>query len=210
MKSDRYKVLLVTAALMMSFSLTACGGNDTSAEIDKTEKTTVAETEKTTEATTQKTTEAEEEKASDTATEAKSEEKPEEEKAVTMYTTESITLHKDASKDGEDLGVVPIGSTIEAFEISGDYIRIIYDGKEGYVLKDYVTEDKAVMEKAVEASKEAAKQAQTSNSDSSASSSGDEEIVESESSSSDDDSKSETKKKKKKKNEECLDDGLLN
>lgn len=194
MKLDRYKCYLAAAALALT--LTGCGGDEA--------KTTEAEQESTTEATEQAASEdsdttAEEGKSDSEAVansdvENESTDNTETENtetadnkaaAVTMYTTESITLRKEASGSSENLGVVAIGSTIEAYETSGDYIRVTYDGKEGYVLKDYVTEDKETADKAVEASKQA--QAESS------------------------DSKSSGKKEKKKKaNTECLENGLLN
>ncbi len=110
--------------------------------------------------------------------------------AVTMYTTESITLRREAAGSAENLGVVPVGSTLQAFEVSGSYIRVLYDGKEGFVLKDYVTGDKDAADQAVEAAKQAA--AQERKSDGSGKKS------------------DKDKSDKKKKDKECLDNGLLN
>lgn len=183
------------AALSAGLCLTACGGGDVAAVTEQNlesvsvnnsefvDNHSAADTEENVEVTTEtdkeptterKMSEGEESDKEDTDVETTD--------SVTMYTTESITLHKEASASSEDLGVVAVGSTVQAYETSGDYIKISFDGKEGYVLKDYVTEDKDIADKALETVQKAATKS--------------------------DEKKSSGKDKSK--NTECLENGLLN
>lgn len=188
----RYKSFMITTLMLAGICLTACGNTaDTRVETGSTEIVSDNETSddlksQTSEDNTEDvakddvTTEnADEDKAYDVAANSESAD------GVTMYATESVTLHEEASGSGNDLGVVPIGSELKTYETSGDYIKVEFDGKDGYILKEYVTEDKSVADKAVEASKETAKKESSGK-------------------------KSSDKEKQKKKDKECLDNGLLN
>ena len=203
MSYKRYKYIAIAAALFMGISLTACGAD--SSNVTSTEEAAVSEVggeASSDEAEVSETNDSDDEKAADTEEETTTEADKESEADsstgneadsdgdfVTMYTTESITLHKEASGSSEDMGVIAIGSEVQAGEVSGDYIKVTFDGKEGYVLKEYVTDDKGTADKAVADSKEAAKKTTTKS----------------------DDKKSSGKSSKdKKKSTECLDNGLLN
>lgn len=184
--------LIAVTALTIGLSLTACGGNDnTTSEATTTE--TVSDDNSQTEDTAAEADNQQENASSeagsetDNTNEQATTESDSSDEGTTMYTTESITLHEEASGSSEDLGVVPVGSTLIAYETYGDYIKVEFNDKDGYVLKEYVTDDKAAADKALEA----AKQAESSSSSSSQ-------------------SKSSGSKKSSKKSTECLDNGLLN
>lgn len=187
MKKFKNKCIIAAATLALGLSLTACGGNkDVAADTATTEAT---EAENANDSAKEDT--AADDK--DDATEADSSETAKDDAATsdegtTMYTTESITLHAEASASSEDLGIVPVGSTLIAYETYGDYIKVEFDEKDGYVLKEYVTDDKEASDKALEESLKA-----DSSSDSNKS-----------------DNKSSGTKKNDKKSTECLDNGLLN
>ena len=202
MKNSKYKSLILVSVLAAGMGLSGCGGTVSQDNTETTEVAAVteADTQKQESTASEETSEATSEAISEEATTEKKEEKEattEEVKAVTMYTTVDLTLRKEASKESEDLGVVAIGSMVQAYEESGDYIKVTFDGKEGYVLKSCVTESKEEADQAVEAAREAEAAAATA-------------AAEEAESSSDDSSSKEESKKKKKKDKECLDDGLLN
>lgn len=197
MNYRKYKCFLVAAALSAGMCLTACGGGDVAAVTEKNSESvsvnnsefvdnnSTAGTEENVEVTTETDKEPTTElKMSEGEASDKEDVNAEVTDSVTMYTTESITLHKEASASSEDLGVVAVGSTVQAYETSGDYIKISFDGKEGYVLKDYVTEDKDIADKALESVQKAAAKS--------------------------DEKKSSGKDTGKKKSTECLENGLLN
>lgn len=178
MKFNRYKCFLVAAALSVGMSLTACGANggqtaqseaaeteavetadvDDKADVSEEDGSSVQSESTEAAETVSEAADNTDEGSSDKA-EAESAESSNDkaEDAITMYTTESITLHKEASGSGEELGVIAVGSTVQAYETSGDYIRVSFDGKEGYVLKDYVTEDKEAADKALQTSIDSSK-----------------------------------------------------
>jgi hypothetical protein len=183
----RKKCFMLATLLIMGLSLTACG-TDSPAKDNST--TTEAFTEDNITEDKEET-EASEEADSSSTTEQESEEVTTEADvqadmgnsySVTMYTTESISLHKEAAGSSEELCVVAVGNEVQAYETSGDYIRVLYDGKEGYLLKQYLTEDKETADKAAADSKKS----QGSG------------------------SSKKSSDKKKKKDKECLNNGLLN
>ena len=74
----------------------------------------------------------------------------------TMYTTYDLAFRAEAKKDSEKLGAVPVNTEVKVLDTSKDYYKIEYKGKQGYVLGEYLTEDKKVAE---QAAKDAAAQA---------------------------------------------------
>ncbi len=53
------------------------------------------------------------------------------------HTTASVNLRKGASTSTQRLLTVPKGAEITVLAISGDYLHITYQGKEGYIVSDY-------------------------------------------------------------------------
>ena len=53
------------------------------------------------------------------------------------YTTDSVNLRKAASATSERLGSVPKGAEITVQAISGDFLKITYQGKAGYIMSEY-------------------------------------------------------------------------
>ena len=142
---------LFAAVLACGLVLTGCGQNaGTAAQTTAAEKAAEATEVKTTEApaattpaatetpaeTTGATTEAETEP---TTTEAETEATTAEPKV--MYTKENLTMRAAASKDAEKLGVVPINTAVSVLDDTESYFQVEYDGKTGFILGSYLTED---------------------------------------------------------------------
>ena len=144
-------VWILTAALVISmFCLTGCGSKSSDTAETKTEEETKAKEEE------KKTEEAPAAEAETEAEQpAQTEPEPEPE-AKTMYTTYDLAFRAEAKKDSEKLGAVPVNTEVKVLDTSKDYYKIEYKGKQGYVLGEYLTEDKKVAE---QAAKDAAAQA---------------------------------------------------
>lgn len=54
------------------------------------------------------------------------------------YTTASVNLRKGASTGSTRLTTVPNGATVQVLEDDGDFVKVTYNGKTGYLMKDYV------------------------------------------------------------------------
>ncbi len=207
MKKFKHKCLIAAATLALGLCLTGCGGEaDTTTDAASTESVETdsadsagtdasdkADTAESDSGTVNKSDAAENNNSVDEQSndsEQSNTEADSSDEGTTMYTTESITLHAEASGSSEDLGVVPVGSTLIAYETYGDYIKVEFNDTDGYVLKEYVTDDKAAADEAFQASKLS-------------SSSSDNNNIQS-------DKKSSGSNKSNKKSTECLDNGLLN
>ncbi len=53
------------------------------------------------------------------------------------YTISSVNLRKEASAASSRLTTVPKGASILVTEIDGDFLKVIYNGKTGYIMADY-------------------------------------------------------------------------
>ena len=53
------------------------------------------------------------------------------------YTTASVNLRKEASTSSTRLLTIPKGAEISVLAISGDYLRVTYSGKTGYIVSEY-------------------------------------------------------------------------
>ena len=108
-------------------------------------------------------------------------------------------MRKEASKDSEKVGSIPVNSELTVFDASGEYFEVEFDGVHGYALGKYLTEDpeeaKAAYEESVAQEKEEKKS--SSGGSSSKKSSGKS-------------TKKKSSDKKKKKDKECLTGGILN
>ena len=65
-----------------------------------------------------------------------------------MYTTGNLTLRAKATKESDKLAVVPINTEVPVYENTQEYFQVEYKGQMGYVLGEYLTEDKEVAEQA--------------------------------------------------------------
>ena len=64
------------------------------------------------------------------------------------YTTGNLTLRAQATKESDKLAVVPINVEVPVYDMSQEYFQVEYKGQMGFVLGEYLTEDKAEAEKA--------------------------------------------------------------
>ena len=55
----------------------------------------------------------------------------------TTYTTSSVNLRKEASTASTRLLTIPKGAEITVLAISGEYLRVTYSGKTGYIVAEY-------------------------------------------------------------------------
>lgn len=150
--------LVITAAMV-----TGCGNNGTSTEA-QTES--VAETE----AQTETQTELQEETVAETAAETKAEEETpgetesEEAKAEpkTMYVVSDVYIRQEPDASSEAVAVAYLGDEVTAVDADEKWCKVTLGDKEGYVVKEYLTESKEEAEQAVksEAAAKAAAEAQ--------------------------------------------------
>ena len=122
-----------------------------------------------------------------------------------MYTKGNLAVRKEAKKESDKLGSVPINKEVKVLDSSQDYFRIQYEDLEGYVYGDYLTESK---EEAEQAEKDAIAEAKRSASSGGSSGGGSSQKSSSKKSSSKSSKKS--KKSSKKSKKECLNGGVLN
>lgn len=145
-------VLTITAAIV-----TACGNNNTAAEV-QTES--AAETEVQTE--TQEETTAETETVVETESETDAAPEPETEEAAaepkTMYVVSDVYIRQEPDASAEAVAVAYLGDEVTAVEIDEKWCKVTLGDKEGYVVKEYLTESKDEADQAVK-SEEAARAA---------------------------------------------------
>ena len=105
-------------------------------------------------------------------------------------------MRKDASKESEKVGSIPVNSELTVFNTDGEYYEVEFEGVHGYALGKYLTEDaeeaKAAYEESV-AQEKAEKKSSSGSSKSSGKS-----------------TKKKSADKKKKNDKECLNGGILN
>lgn len=56
----------------------------------------------------------------------------------TTYTTASVNLREKATTNSDRLATVSKGATVTVLADSGDFVQVSYNGKGGYLMKDYV------------------------------------------------------------------------
>ena len=78
--------------------------------------------------------------------------------AVTV-TAERLNVRTEASAQSKSVAVVSKDETLQFVSASGDWIRVMANGKSGYVLKSYVSLDQASIASDVAASQSAFSQA---------------------------------------------------
>ena len=152
MKRNSIVWILAAALVISMFCLTGCGSKSADTAETKTEEETKAEEEEK---------KAEEAPAAEAEAEAEQPAQPEPEpepepEVKTMYTTYDLAFRAEAKKESEKLGAVPVNTEVKVLDTSKDYYKIEYKGKQGYVLGEYLTDDKKVAE---QAAKDAAAQA---------------------------------------------------
>lgn len=59
-------------------------------------------------------------------------------------TGESVNLRAEPSKKAALLGRIPQGTSLEAEAADKDWVRVVWQGKEGYVMAQYLTESGSV------------------------------------------------------------------
>lgn len=149
-------LVMMMIASMAVCSMTGCGGSGTTAATTEAASTEAAATEKQTETAAE--TEAQTTEAAETETEevttAAAEESTTEAKAeeTTAYTLTGLKLRSKADADAGTLDVIPVGETVTAISLEGEWCLVCYDGQEGYVYAKYLTADQ---EQATAAKKEA-------------------------------------------------------
>ena len=124
-----------------------------------------------------------------------------------MFTTWSLAMRSEATKESEKLGSVPINTAVKVFDTSAEYFEIEYEGTHGYVLGKYLTTDAAEAKAAEEESIAEAEAEKKSSSGKSSSKKSSSKKSSKKKSSKKKSSKSDSKKKNDK---ECLTGGLLN
>ena len=53
------------------------------------------------------------------------------------YTTDSVNIRKSASTSAQRLGTVPKGAEITVLSITGDFLKVTYQGTTGYIVSEY-------------------------------------------------------------------------
>ena len=149
---------LMIAGMMTAALVTGCGGNN---KAEETQKVTETIREPSTE------TESQQEAQSETQTEAVPEietttpTEPQTEKVLeqTMYMIDDVYMRGNADAKAAALAVAKRGTEITVLGEEDQWYRVRYDDKEGYVMKEYVTDSKEEAEQVV-AAQEQAKKAQ--------------------------------------------------
>ena len=157
----RRKWLMVFCALAVAGCMvTACGGAEEKAteKASETQTESVAETE--TQQVTEKETEPETQTESETETAAQTEKATEEAAAEpkTMYVVSDVYIRQTADASSEAVAVAHLGDEVAAVPEDGKWCKVKLGDKEGYVVKDYLTDSKEEADQAVK-SEEAAKAA---------------------------------------------------
>lgn len=60
-----------------------------------------------------------------------------------MYATCAVNVRSIQSPTAEILGVLATGEAIEVVENQGEWCRVIYNGGEGCIMSEYLSEDEA-------------------------------------------------------------------
>ena len=157
----RRKWLMVFCALAAAGCMvTACGGAEEKAteKASETQTESVAETE--TQQGTEKETEPETQTESETETAAQTEKATEEAAAEPkiMYVVSDVYIRQTADASSEAVAVAHLGDEVTAVPEDGKWCKVKLGDKEGYVVKDYLTDSKEEADQAVK-SEEAAKAA---------------------------------------------------
>lgn len=156
----RRKWLMVFCALAVTGCMvTACGGGKeetagTTEKVLETQAESAADTE------TQPVTEEETDTESVAETAAPTEKETEEAAAEpkTMYVVSDVYIRQAADASSEAVAVAHLGDEVTAVPEDDKWCRVKLGDKEGYVVKDYLTDSKAEADQAVK-SEEAAKAA---------------------------------------------------
>lgn len=148
--------LTITAAMV-----TACGNNSTSTEAQtesaaETEIQTEAQTQEETAAETETVAEAETE--SETAAPAETETEEAAAEPKTMYVVSDVYVRQEPDASSEAVAVAYLGDEVTAVDVDEKWCKVTLGEKEGYVVKEYLTESKEEADQAVK-SEEAAQAA---------------------------------------------------
>lgn len=156
----RKKWLTVFCAMAaMGCMVTACGGGEEKTA-GTTEKALETQTESAAETETQQVTETETKAESETETTAPTEKATEEAAAEpkTMYVVSDVYIRQAADASSEAVAVAHLGDEVTAVPEDDKWYKVKLGDKEGYVVKDYLTDSKEEADQAVK-SEEAAKAA---------------------------------------------------
>lgn len=159
----RKLMMAICAWTITAAMVTACGNNGASTEA-QTES--AAETEAQTEEHTQEETAAETESAGETEGETAAPEETETEEAAaepkTMYVVSDVYVRQEPDASSEAVAVAYLGDEVTAVDVDEKWCKVTLGDKEGYVVKEYLTESKDEADQAVksEAAAKAAAEAQ--------------------------------------------------
>ena len=157
----RRKWLMGFCALAVAGCMvTACGGGEEKAaekaSETQTERAAETETQQATETETETETKAESETETTAPTEKATEEAAAEPK--TMYVVSDVYIRQAADASSEAVAVAHLGDEVTAVPEDDKWYKVKLGDKEGYVVKDYLTDSKEEADQAVK-SEEAAKAA---------------------------------------------------
>lgn len=152
-------MMTVLAVTMTAAMMTACGnsGASTEEQTENAAKTEVqTETQEEIQEETIPETMAETEPESETAAPAETEEVKAEPK--TMYVVSDVYIRQEPDASSEAVAVAYLGDEVTAEDVDEKWCKVTLGDKEGYVVKEYLTESKDEADQAVK-SEEAAKEA---------------------------------------------------
>lgn len=154
-------MMTVLAVTMTAAMMTACGnsGASTEAQTESAAKTEAqTETQEETQEETVPETMAETEPESETAAPAETETEEAKAEPKTMYVVSDVYIRQEPDASSEAVAVAYLGDEVTAEDVDEKWCKVTLGDKEGYVVKEYLTESKDEADQAVK-SEEAAKAA---------------------------------------------------
>lgn len=152
-------MMAVCTLTIMAAMAAGCGNSGASTEA-QTESAPATETQ--TETTEETAAETAAETAEETETESETAEETETEAAAaepkTMYVVSDVYVRQEPDASAEAVAVAYLGDEVTAVDVDEKWCKVTLDDKEGYVVREYLTESKDEADQAVK-SEEAAKAA---------------------------------------------------
>lgn len=158
------KLMMAVCALTITAAMvTACGKDQASTErVTEVQSETQRETREETQEETQAETAAETETESQMAAPAETESGEAKAEPKTMYVVSDVYIRQEADASSEAVAVAYLGDEVTAVDVDEKWAKVTLGDKEGYVVKEYLTESKDEADQAVksEAAAKAAAEAQ--------------------------------------------------